>query len=320
MARAKDSPDLQGHGGDVRDEALAWFVRMNSGDATEADRARHAAWLAADLRHRQEYAKLGGIWSDLDAVRDPRSITPMPPVTPVISRRMVLSGSIAAGLAGGYLALNGLPDFLQSDEYTGTGETRRATLEDGSTVDLDADTAFALEFDNQVRGIHLQRGRAFFDVAADPRPFRVRAEGGIITALGTRFSVHLWDGSTTIAVEEHAVTVQSTGLGEVRVEEGERISFGNGAPGTVEPFDAYIETAWLRGKLIFEDRPLRQVLADVNRYRSGTIQVTSDRLLDMRVSGIFDISNPDGVLEAIENTLPVRSTHVTRYLVVLRPA
>ncbi|RDD69050.1 FecR family protein [Paracoccus versutus] len=320
MARAKDSPDLQGHGGDVRDEALAWFVRMNSGDATEADRARHAAWLAADLRHRQEYAKLGGIWSDLDAVRDPRSITPMPPVTPVISRRMVLSGSIAAGLAGGYLTLNGLPDFLQSDEYTGTGETRRATLEDGSTVDLDADTAFALEFDNQVRGIHLQRGRAFFDVAADPRPFRVRAEGGIITALGTRFSVHLWDGSTTIAVEEHAVTVQTAGLGEVRLEEGERISFGNGAPGIVEPFDADIETAWLRGKLIFEDRPLRQVLADVNRYRSGTIQVTSDRLLDMRVSGIFDISNPDGVLEAIENTLPVRSTHVTRYLVVLRPA
>lgn len=320
MARAKDSPDLQGHGGDVRDEALAWFVRMNSGDASEIDRARHASWLAADPRHGREYAKLGGIWSDLDAVRDPRSITPMPPVTRGISRRMVLSGSIAAGLAGGYVALNGLLDFLQSDEYTGTGETRRAMLEDGSTVDLDADTAFALEFDNQVRGIHLQRGRAFFDVAADPRPFRVRAEGGIITALGTRFSVHLWDGSTTIAVEEHAVTVQSTGLDEVRVEEGERISFGNGAPGTVEPFDAYIETAWLRGKLIFEDRPLRQVLADVNRYRSGTIQVTSDRLLDMRVSGIFDISNPDGVLEAIENTLPVRSTHVTRYLVVLRPA
>ena len=47
---------------------------------------------------------------------------------------------------------------------------------------------------------------------------------------------------------------------------------------------------------------------------------TGARLLDMRVSGIFDIANPDGVLEAIESTLPLRSTHVTRYLVVLRPA
>lgn len=233
---------------------------------------------------------------------------------------MVLSGSIAAGLVGGYVSLNGLPDFLQSNEYTGIGETRRTVLEDGSTVDLDADTAFALEFDDQVRGLHLQRGRALFDVAADPRPFRVRAEGGVITALGTRFSVHLWDGSATVAVEQHAVTLRTTGLGEIQLEEGERLSFGNGAHEAVEPFDAEIQSAWLRGKLIFEDRPLRQVLADVNRYRRGTIQVTSARLLDMRVSGIFDIANPDGVLEAIESTLPLRSTHVTRYLVVLRPA
>ncbi|AZB57836.1 FecR family protein (plasmid) [Cereibacter sphaeroides] len=320
MARANDSPDLQGPRGDVRDEALSWFVRMNSGDATEADRARHASWLAADPRHRSEYARLGGIWRDLDALRDPRQITQMPAAPRALSRRMVLSGSMAAGLVGGYVSLNGLPDFLRSTEHTGTGETRRAVLEDGSTVDLDAETAFALEFDDQVRGLHLQRGRALFDIAPDPRPFSVRAEGGTITALGTRFSVHLWDGSATVAVEQHAVTLQTAGLGEIQLEEGERISFGNGAHEAVEPFDAEIQTAWLRGKLIFEDRPLRQVLADVNRYRRGTIQVTSARLLDMRVSGIFDIANPDGVLEAIENTLPVRSTHVTRYLVVLRPA
>jgi transmembrane sensor len=320
MADAEDRTALLVPEGSARDQALAWFVRMNSGDATAADRAGHAAWLAADPANRREYGKLGGIWGELDALRDPRLSVAVPPAARGLSRRMMLTGGVAASLSAGWLALNGLPDFLQSDEYTGIGVMRRATLEDGSIVDLDADTAFALEFDGHSRGLHLQRGRARFTVANDPRPFRVRAEGGVITSRSTCFSVHLWDGTASVAVEEHSVTVDAGGGVEVRLEESQRLSFGKEAVGTVEPSDPGVETAWLRGKLIFEDRPLRQVLADVNRYRRGAIHVTSDRLIDMRVSGIFDISNPDGVLEAIENTLPVRSTSVTRYLVVLRPA
>lgn len=318
MVQAKDSPDLQPRGEDPGDAALGWFVRMHSGEVTARDRAAHAEWLLADPRNRRAYDRLGAVWSDLDGLRDPR--TPAASDVRRPSRRMVLSGTIAAGLSGAYLAVNGLPDMLQSDAYTGIGETRRVLLQDGSRIDLDADTAIALEYDDQLRGIHLQRGRALFDVAQDPRPFRVRTDGGLITALGTRFSVHMWDGTTTVAVEQHTVCVQTAGPRGIRLEEGQRLSFGNGASAAIEPFDAEVETAWLRGKMIFEDRPLRQVLADVNRYRAGVIQVTSDRLLDMRVSGIFDISNPGGVLDAIEKSLPVRSTRVTRYFVVLRPA
>jgi len=57
----------------ARDQALAWFVRMNSGDATQADAARFSAWLGEDPRHRREYDRLGGIWSDLDVLPDPRT-------------------------------------------------------------------------------------------------------------------------------------------------------------------------------------------------------------------------------------------------------
>lgn len=320
MAQAKDSSDLQAPKGSARDQALFWFARMQSGDTTDLDRAGHAAWLAADPENRREYVKLGQLWCDLDAVRGTRQAASMPIAAAGVSRRMLLTGGVAASLGAGWLALNGLPDFLQSDEYTGIGVMRRATLDDGSVVDLDADTAFAHEFDGDTRNLHLQRGRARFTVAADPRPFRIRAESGVITAYDSRFSIHLWDGNASVAVEEHAVTINAGARDEVRLLQSQRLSFGADAMGVVEPSDPEVETAWLRGKLIFEDRPLRQVLADVNRYRSGRIHVTSDRLLDMRVSGIFDISNPDGVLTAIENTLPVRSTHVTRYLVVLRPA
>lgn len=290
MAQAEDDPRPQAPERDVqnriwdhardqsRDQALAWFVRMQSGDATGVDRKEHAAWLAADPRNKCEYEKLGRFWSDLDHVRDPRPSARMTQDGRGPSRRMVLTGGIAASLGAGWLVLNGVPDFLRSDEYTGIGAMRRAALEDGSIVDLDADTALALHFDDQVRELRLQRGRARFTVAADPRPFRVHAEGGVITGQDTRFSVHLWDGTASVAVEDHAVTVAANGSGDVRLQQSQRLSYGNGALGTIEAFDAEIETAWMHGKLIFEDRPLRQVLADVSRYRSGVIHVTRVRM------------------------------------------
>jgi transmembrane sensor len=57
-----------------------------------------------------------------------------------------------------------------------------------------------------------------------------------------------------------------------------------------------------------------------NRYRRGTIRILDKRLLSLRVSGIFYIRNPDGVLDAIIGTLPVRATELTPYLILLRPA
>ena len=90
--------------------------------------------------------------------------------------------------------------------------------------------------------------------------------------------------------------------------------------GDVRPFDAEAETAWRRGKLIFEDRPLAQVVADVNRYRAGRIEVMDKKLLSMRVSGVFDVGAPDRALEAIRQTLPVRVVSLTSYLVLLLPA
>lgn len=318
MIQAEDSSDRK-----TRDEALAWFVRIYSGDATEDDRAGHAAWMAASVRHRREYGKLGGIWSDLDRIEDPRArpAAANGAERGIMSRRGFLAGGAAAAAVAGYVAVNGLPDFLTSDHYTGTGERRSVTLADGTRVDLDAQSAIALDFSERSRRLRLVHGRAFFDVARDAgRPFTVDAAGGSVTALGTRFVVHQWDRSVTVAVEESAVSVRAPDKAEVRIAAGHNVSYGADGLGSVLASDVEAESAWRRGKLIFEDRPLRQVIADVNRYRSGTIQVTDESLLNLRVSGIFDVKDADGVLEAIRHTLPVRVLEITRYLVLVRPA
>lgn len=305
-----------------RDEALAWFVRINSGDATESERVDHAAWMASDPLNRAEYAKLGDIWSDLDRIPDPRTVASRQTACrPFPSRRAFLAGGTAALAVAAVAMVAGPPDFLTSDHFTGTGELRSVTLADGTKVDLDADTAIALDFTDAIRTVRLLRGRAFFNVAKDAsRPFTVVAATGGTTALGTRFVVHEWSGTVTVSVEESAVSVVGPDGSNAVVNAGEYVIYDDKRLGRVQPVDMEAEVAWRRGKLIFEDRPLRQVLADVNRYRSGTIRVTDSRLLNMRVSGIFDINNPDGVLDAIRTTLPVRTFQLSPWLVVLHPA
>lgn len=306
----------------VRDEALAWFVRINSGDATLADHRELATWLAINPLHRQEYENLANVWSDADRIRDPRLQLGAPVIAASALTRRLFLGGAALGIAAGAFALNGIPDIIASDHYTGTAELKSLTLADGSLVDLDADSALSVDFTPSARRFVLQRGRAFFTVAKDThRPFIVEAGEGSATALGTQFVVHMTDDTVVVAVQESAVSVApARGSNDTRIEAGESVSYQAGALSEIRKETLAMETAWRRGKLIFEDQPLRRVIADVNRYRSGTIRIVDRSLLDLRVSGVFDISNPDGVLEAIIGTLPVKSFALTPYLVLLRPA
>lgn len=317
---------------DARDAALVWFTRLHSGEATSADRAAFREWLAVRPAHRREYDRLAAVWSSLDRLGD-RRLFPSPSDGPVRSgamltrRRFMIGGAAVAGLGAATVAAveSGLPDALGSDYYTRKGELRTVTLADSSQVALDADSAFSLAFTPTERRVRLQRGRALFEVAKDPvRPFSVEARDGLTTALGTQFVVNLLPDGVAVSVLESAVTVTAPGgadgRSQVRVAEGQIVSYDRHGLGRVRPAQDNAATAWRRGRLIFENQPLGDVLAELSRYRSGTIVTTARSLLELRVSGVFDISDPDHALDAIRRTLPVRTLELTRYLVILRPA
>ena len=62
------------------------------------------------------------------------------------------------------------------------------------------------------------------------------------------------------------------------------------------------------------------VVADLNRYRKGRIVIWDEALTALRIDGVFNIDEPDAVLNAIVQSLPVREARFTPYLVVLRSA
>jgi transmembrane sensor len=116
-----------------------------------------------------------------------------------------------------------------------------------------------------------------------------------------------------VTVVEGVVAVSST-TGDVdpvtvRLNQSVRYS-PNGPPSAPERTDADIETAWRRGKLIFNRRPLADVVADIERYRRGKIILLGDGLRSLAVTGVFDLKNPEAILTTIEDTLPVQVTRL----------
>lgn len=310
-------------GGGPRDEALAWFVRLGSGDATPAERAAFAGWLARDPAHKREYDRLSGLWSDLDALPAKRRAAPSVPARRSLAaptrRRVLMAGGLACAAAlAGVAVLPHWRDTLRS----GIGERRNVALDDGTVVEMDAGSALSMAFSDAERRATLGEGRARFVVAPDSaaRPFVVACANGVLRAVDAVFVVHRRPDETVVAVESGSVALSVNGGPADRLAAGTCRPYG--AEGLLAPLPGGVamETAWRHGRLVFQDQRLDSAVADLNRYHPARILLWDDALAGLRVEGSVDIARPDAALRAITRTLPVRMVQVSPYLILLRTA
>ncbi len=295
----------------ARDAAIDWWLRHNDGPLPEKDRATFEAWLAADEANKAAFEKVSRI-GGMVATRKPGGKP---------RRKGRSSKKMAAGVAGAlalFIFHDDLSIALRSDYRTGTAETRRVTLDDGSQVELGPRSAIALRTEPGQRRLVLLRGEAWFEAAPDPaRPFMVEAANGTVTALGTGFDIALEQDLTRVTVTTHRVRVASGGK-TVIVAEGQQSTYGQGlAPQPPEKVDVGQATAWRRGKLIFANKPLGDVVEALARYHHGTI-VFADKALRRRpVSGVFKTGDPLAAIDEIESSLGLHTARLTDYLIVL---
>ena len=146
-------------------------------------------------------------------------------------------------------------------------------------------------------------------MASAPTPhghFRCPSRGGTITALGTAFNIATENARTEVTVTEHRVRVSGAGPSVV-VEEGSQSAFGPGV-GAVAPYpvDVGHVTAWRRGKLIFDDKPLGEVVSILGRYYHGWIFVVDPAIRTRRVTGVFETTDPLVALRGVEKSLGLR--------------
>jgi transmembrane sensor len=216
-----------------------------------------------------------------------------------------------------------LPILLRADFHTGYGEMRDIRLSDGSIVHLNSNSALAVSIDGNQRQLTLLQGEAWFEVSPDSnRPFQVHAEHGTVTALGTAFNVRLRGSQTEVSVTQHSVVIdteQDDGQAlHAIVSEGQQLAYDpQTGLGNVKAIDSQVVTAWQRGKLVFQDQPLGEVIAELNRYHRGYLLVNDDSIAQRRVNGVFRTDQPLAVLGALESSLQLHSTRINDYFILL---
>lgn len=296
-------------------EALEWLVRMRDDKVSKADRRAFEAWLAADDAHAAAWKYAEALWARFDIVQP--EFDRLRRGRPVLSRRnLILGSAVLVGGLGGLYAIN--QPGLFAEYKTDIGERRTIGLPDGSTVELGSYSALSTHFSETERRIALYRGEGFFEVSPDPaRAFLVDAGGGTTRALGTKFDVKFVDDLVTVAVSEHAVQVQGDDFSNLRLEEGWQVSYGRDGLG--QPAQASLDTveAWRSDRIIFQDVPLRRVLAELERYRRGRIILMNDSIGNIPVTAIFETTRTDNALQTIADTLGIRLLNAANYVTLV---
>lgn len=306
-------------------QAADWWARLREG-ASDEDRASFERWRHAQPAHELAWLRLVALTRDVEAgVAEAgqdvagRTLRQAPLIQ---SRRNAIRWMVsAAGLGLGAWAVGerGAIRRLSADLRTGTGERRAVTLPDGTRLELNTASAVDLRYTARQREVVLREGEILVTTAQDRqgRPFTVRTRSGILTPVGTRFVVRdLDDGrGLRLAVLQGAVDVCGLDPADAprRVHVGEQADY-SAAGGFASQALAPATSAWTSGMLIANEMPLAAFLQELSRYRPGRLSC-SDEAGALRVVGAFPLADSDKVLAMLQDVLPVRVRHITRYWV-----
>lgn len=302
-------------------EATSWFARLKKHDVPQGDMDAFQTWFGT-ADNKAAYDVVDAFWRDSERVKANPAIqdavaaalarTSRPKANPLKTRGAILG----LGLAFGALVLTA-SFFLSPRTYsTEVGEQRTIRLADGSTMTLDTNSKATVRLARARRDITLGQGQALFEVAHDAtRPFVVTAGKTSVTALGTQFDVRREAAGATVILVRGAVEVRERdgAKGRVwRLAPGQRVST---AAAVTRPtlVDGAAATSWTTGRLVFHDVPLRQAVAEFNRYERRRIELQNGPWDEDRISGAFDVDDTNtfvgsvAKLHDLEITRPEKS-------------
>ncbi|MBL8265984.1 FecR family protein [Steroidobacter sp.] len=326
----------------VREQASAWSARLLSGELTPTEKVEFLKWLQDNPHNVREYletarmAKLMSRAFDGLTVESPEqaesdaNVVALHP-SAVLSRDSrrrstrflpLAAAAVIASVAvyWGFQYVNPPGSMTVKVAH---GDQRTVRLSDGSVIHLNSETRTRVRYSEHERLIELESGQALFSVAHDTtRPFRVRAGGTEVVAVGAEFDVYRRaGGDITVTVVEGKVDVVGPASAPtdtpLRLSIGQQAQLNKGIP-KIAAIDVNAETAWIRREIVISGRPLSEVATEFNRYLSVPIYIDDETLRDTRISGTFSAYNETAFLaflrefEGVQVDVGERGIHVTR--------
>jgi len=320
----------------LRLEGLGHLNRLYSGEATDRDAAALIAWRTQSRAHEEAFRAAVRLREMVRAVETRReaeetaesdaaetTVVPFQSLSrgPILTRRHLLGGAIAASVAGGLLVGRTLdlvpsPVGIMADYRTGPGERRTVRLADGASVDLNTRTSIDLHPGLAMPAIELVAGEAVLS-SGSAQGAALVAGSGTSVVRGGRFNARR-DGDD-VCITCLAGDVEVAWREERRaLRPADEVRYSSAAIGDVEPgVDPAVLTAWQSGTLIFRNMPMRQVVDEINRYRPGRVFLANASLEKRTLSGTYYVSRIDEFFNQAELALGVKIVRYPGNVVVL---
>ncbi|WP_339863468.1 FecR family protein [Paremcibacter congregatus] len=312
---------------DIPVEVFDWFIRIEDGALSPEDIDELKAWIAENPERAIYFPDLDNLWAAFGETDfQPISNTNKHKTFSWWSTRKAI-GIAAAVVITVVSALTFLPvdtDTKIRTFETATGERHIATLSDGSSLHMNAQTKVIVDYSENERKIVLQQGEAYFSVAKNPaRPFIVRSGDLSVRALGTVFNVeHITGQKSTVTLVEGAIQVAQLEEDEIRStavlnQTGNKaILIENSASQAASDNDSgitlmqvNIENAisWRDGKLIFSGEPLSQAIYKLNMHSTHKVILQDTSIGQEPIYGVFSLGDWESAVRAMVKIYPLKA-------------
>ena len=209
------------------------------------------------------------------------------------------AGAAAAVLILGFLAIQFFTGSAIEEYVTENSEMASIDLPDQSRVRLNSGSTLSYDKDgfNKKRKLNLT-GEAFFEVEKGSS-FIVDLEYGSVEVLGTSFNIYARADSISVVCYTGKVSVKKTDGSEVILTPGMITSFSS-EDKDISSSTLQLENdpLWLSGRYEFIDRPLEEIMSELERQFDITINYPQERARE-GFNYTFDTDNLEKAVESL---------------------
>ena len=302
----------------LRREAQHWLIRLTSGEATSEDARAFSDWCARSQAHRRAFAESRRLWQ---RIGDAASAETVPAENaPRYDRRAFLQRALLGGVAacaGGVLLSREAAWWPGAADFeTAVGEQRRVQLADVA-VEMNTGTRLNADISGaELAMLELLAGEAEIRASGAARQVLLRVQGGSVLAAASDFNVRADTGEVCVTCLHGSVVVDYRGENRTLMAR-QQLVFGADRLGQIHNADPQRVTAWQRQLLIFDDEPLSQVIAEINRYRPGRLILMNEALGRRRVQARFTLDQLPDVAQLISDAYGATLTRMPGGVVLL---
>ena len=188
------------------------------------------------------------------------------------------------------------------------GVKGKVTLPDSTVVWLNSGTTLALDNDFHIKRQVSLSGEAYFDVKADKKnPFYINTGKGVtVKVTGTEFNLSCYNDQNDVklCLVEGSVELLSGKKTIYRMTEHEEVAILNSNVAPTKT-GAELRTAWMQGRLLFDNTPMEEVVKRLEKWYGVQIVVEDSNIYKSSFTGDFQSESIIQVLELMKITSAV---------------